>query len=59
MAQLKLNHEETEILRMVLKEYTENLGVQIHRTEHHEFKEALEKREKVLQGLIGRLDSSH
>ena len=58
MAQLRLNEKEIELLRMVLKEYAETLSVEIHRTEHHEFRENLENRDKVLQGLIKRLEKA-
>jgi hypothetical protein len=59
MVELQLNDEEAEILRRVLENYTSHLDVEIHRAEHHwEFRKALEKQERLLHDLIGRLGSS-
>ncbi len=55
MIQLELTDDEARILRNVIENYTSHLGVEIHRTEHREFRDALEKREKFLHEVIQRL----
>ena len=55
MVQLELTEDEARVLQNVIENYTSHLGVEIHRTEHHEFREALEKREKFLREVIQRL----
>ncbi len=55
MAQLDLNDEEAKVLRSVIDNYTAHLEVEIHRTERRDFREALERREKVLHDLVQRL----
>ncbi len=57
MTQLQLNDEEVKVLRSVLENYTAHLEVEVHRTERRDFREALQGREKVLQGLIERLSA--
>jgi len=56
MAQLDLNQEEAKVLSSVIQNYTAHLEVEIHRTERRDFREALERREKVLHDLVQRLD---
>jgi hypothetical protein len=55
MIQLELTDEEVRILRSVIENYAGHLEVEIHRTEKHEFREALERREKFLHDVIQRL----
>ena len=55
MILLQLNDEEMKILRSVLQNYTAHLEVEVHRTEKRGFREALQKREKVLHELNERL----
>jgi hypothetical protein len=55
MIQLQLNDEEVKVLRSVLGNYTAHLEVEVHRTEKRDFREALQRREKVLHELIERL----
>lgn len=56
--QLELNDEEAKVLHSVIDNYTAHLEVEIHRTERRDFREALERREKVLHTLIERLGKS-
>jgi hypothetical protein len=58
MVQLEMNDEEARVLRSVVDNYTAHLEVEIHRTERRDFREALERREKVLHDLIRRLSKS-
>ncbi len=58
MVELELNDEEARVLRSVIENYTAHLEVEIHRTERRDFREALERREKVLHDLIRRLSKS-
>ena len=58
MVQLEMNDEEAKVLRSVIDNYTAHLEVEIHRTERRDFREALERREKVLHDLIRRLSKS-
>jgi hypothetical protein len=58
MVQLEMNDEEARVLRSVIDNYTAHLEVEIHRTERRDFREALERREKVLHDLIRRLSKS-
>jgi hypothetical protein len=58
MVQLEMDDEETRVLRSVIDNYTAHLEVEIHRTERRDFREALERREKVLHELIRRLSKS-
>ncbi len=58
MVQLEMNDEEARVLRSVIDNYTAHLEVEIHRTERRDFREALERREKVLHDLIQRLSKS-
>ena len=58
MVQLEMDDEETRVLRSVIDNYTAHLEVEIHRTERRDFREALERREKVLHDLIRRLSKS-
>ncbi len=58
MAQLEMNDEEAKVLRSVIDNYAAHLEIEIHRTERRDFREALEKREKVLHDLIQRLSKS-
>ncbi len=58
MVQLEMNDEEARVLRSVIDNYTAHLEVEIHRTERRDFREALERREKVLHDLILRLSKS-
>lgn len=53
---MEMNDEEARVLRSVLENYTAHLDVEIHRTERHEFREALERREKMLHNIVGRLE---
>lgn len=57
MTQLQLNDEEMKVLRSVLENYTAHLEVEVHRTERRDFRESLQRREKVLHGLIERLSA--
>jgi len=58
MVQLEMNDEEAKVLRSVIDNYAAHLEVEIHRTERRDFREALERREKVLHDLIRRLSKS-
>jgi len=58
MIQFEMNDEEARVLRSVIDNYTAHLEVEIHRTERRDFREALERRQKVLHDLVGRLGKS-
>ena len=55
MVQLQLTDDEAGILLSLIENYMPELEVEIHRTEEHEFREALEKKEKFLHDMIRRL----
>ncbi len=55
MIRLQLDDEETKVLRSVLQNYTAHLEVEVHRTEKRDFREALQRREKVLHEINERL----
>ena len=54
MVQLRLTDDEAEMLLGLIENYMPELEVEIHRTEEHEFREALEKKEKFLHDMIRR-----
>ena len=55
MVQLQLTDDEAGILLSLIQNYMPELEVEIHRTEEHEFREALKKKEKFLHDMIRRL----
>jgi len=55
MVQLQLTEDEARTLLNLIKNYMPELEVEIHRTEDHEFREALKKKEKFLHEIIRRL----
>ena len=55
MVQLQLTDDEAGILLSLIQNYMPELEVEIHRTEEHEFREALEKKEKFLRDMVRRL----
>jgi hypothetical protein len=55
MVELRLADDEAGILLNLIENYMPELEVEIHRTEGHEFREALEKKEKFLHDMIRRL----
>ena len=55
MVQLKLTDDEAEISLNLIENDMPELEVEIHRTEEHEFREALEKKEKFLKDMVRRL----
>ena len=50
-----MNEEEAKFLLNVLERYNSHLEIEIVRTHHREFKEALKERESILKTLIDRL----
>jgi len=55
MVELKLTDDEAKTLLNLIENYMPELEVEIHRTEEHEFREALEKKEKFLKDMVRRL----
>ena len=55
MVELKLTDDEAKTLLNLIENYMPELEVEIHRTEEHEFREALEKKEKFLREMVRRL----
>jgi predicted RNA binding protein with dsRBD fold (UPF0201 family) len=55
MVQLRLTDDEAKTLLNLIENYMPELEVEIHRTEEHEFREALEKKGKFLYNLARRL----
>jgi hypothetical protein len=57
MCQIELANEEQEILGQVLQNALAMLELEIHHTDHKEFKELLKHRRQVLQNLLQRTSS--
>ncbi len=55
MIRLELTEDEARILQSVVENYRSHLELEIHRTERREFRQALEKRNEFLVGIIQRL----
>ena len=55
MVDLKLTDDEAEVLLNLIRNYMPDLKVEIHRTEEHEFREALEKKERFFKDMVWRL----
>jgi hypothetical protein len=52
---LTLDGEEWDLLREILTNHLDDLKVEIHRTEHHKFREKLERHQQLLEALLARL----
>ena len=55
MVQVQFTDEEAGLLLNLIQNYMPELEVEIHRTEEHEFRQALEKKEKFLRDMVRRL----
>lgn len=55
MVDLKLTDDEAKMLLNLIQNYMPQLEVEIHRTEEHEFREALEEKERFLREMAKRL----
>jgi predicted RNA binding protein with dsRBD fold (UPF0201 family) len=55
MVDLKLTDDEAKMLLNLIQNYMPELEVEIHRTEEHEFREALEEKERFLREMARRL----
>jgi hypothetical protein len=55
MAQLECTSEEADVLQQVLQHRLAALEVEIHHTDHAEFRRLLRHRRDVLHGLMGKL----
>lgn len=55
MLTMGMNEEEAKFLLSVLERYNSHLEIEIVRTHHREFKEALKERETILKKLIDRM----
>jgi len=53
--QITLNASETGLLLEILHEHQHQLLRQIAKTEHHEFKEVLLRKEKALESMFSKL----
>ena len=56
MVQLQFTDEEAGLLLNLIQNYMPGLEVEIHRTEEHAFREALEEKEKLLHDMLVRLE---
>jgi len=56
MVQLQFTDEEAGLLQNLIQNYMPELEVEIHRTEEHAFREALEEKEKLLHDMLLRLE---
>lgn len=55
MAQLECTSEEADVLQQVLQHRLAALEVEIHHTDHAEFRQLLRHRREVLNGLVAKL----
>jgi hypothetical protein len=55
---LKLTPEEQELVSEVLEEHHRTLLREISRTDHHEFRVVLKKKEKLLESVLNKLGTS-
>ena len=55
MLTIGMNEEEAKFLLNVLERYNSHLEIEIVRTHHREFREALKERENTLKALIDRV----
>ncbi|HEV2117062.1 MAG TPA: hypothetical protein VGR48_13605 [Terriglobales bacterium] len=53
--EVTLTSEEHELLAEILEEHHRELLREISRTEHREFKDALRRREEMVQGVLNKL----
>jgi len=53
--EIMLNASETELLLEILDEHQHQLLRQIAKTEHHEFKEVLRRKEKAIESMLSKL----
>ncbi|MGE5322277.1 MAG: hypothetical protein ACM3SW_05425 [Actinomycetota bacterium] len=54
---VNVSDREAEVAREILERAYRELLLEIARAEHHEFKVALQEREKLLKGLLDKLNS--
>jgi hypothetical protein len=52
---INLTEQEADVARQILEQGYRELLLEIARAEHHEFKLALQQREKVLKALLDKL----
>jgi hypothetical protein len=52
---INLTEDEIEIAREILEQDYRDLLLEIARSEHHEFKQALQRREKLLKSILEKL----
>jgi hypothetical protein len=55
VAQIELTDQEAELLRNVLEEYVSDLRMEVSNTDNMDFREALKEKERILRGLVERL----
>jgi hypothetical protein len=55
--EILLTPEERELVREILQERQRALLKEIFRTDHHEYRDGLRHREKLLEGILGRLEA--
>ena len=54
---MTLDREQTEVLREILQAALTQLRVESARTDSHDFREALHRRERIVEGLLLELQS--
>jgi len=58
MQTIELNAEELEVLREVLQHGLSEIGVEVFRTDTHDFKELLKHRRDILERLLAKLPAA-
>ena len=56
MTSLNLNREEIELISRILNITLEDLRSEIHHTDRFEYKDILREKERIIQGLLIRLE---
>jgi hypothetical protein len=52
---VELSRQETDLMVGLLEREIEEIRTEIHHTRSHDYKDSLKEREKLLNGLLGRL----
>jgi hypothetical protein len=55
MVQLELSPEDAATLRTVLESVVSDLRYEINKTDSHDYREDLKRKQKLLEGVLGQL----
>jgi hypothetical protein len=58
MPSLDISHEESEALTVALRSYLNELQTEIAHTDDYDFRQGLQRRRELLEGLASRLEGS-